>query len=64
MFEAHTESQLDAICGGNKDEPLPASLPGRAVAGPSSPGSYANPLSEAASWTKPLPTPPVERNAS
>jgi hypothetical protein len=55
VFEALTESQLDAICGGNQDEPLPSSLPGRAVAGPSSLGSYANPLSDAASWTKPPP---------
>ena len=55
MFEALTESQLDAICGGKNDEPLPSSLPGRAVAGPSSLGSYANPLSDAASSTKPPP---------
>jgi len=55
MFEAFPESQLDAIGGGNRDEPLPSPFPGRAVAGPSSLGSYANPLSDAASWTKPSP---------
>ena len=52
MFEAITESQLDAISGGKNDEPLPSSLPGRAVAGPSSLGAYANPLSGAATSTK------------
>ena len=44
--------------------PLPSSLSGRAAVGPSSLGSYANPLSGASSWTKLLPTPPVERGAS
>ena len=52
MFEALTESQLDAICGGKNDEPLPSSLPGRAVSGPYSLGSYANPISGAATRTK------------
>ena len=51
MFEAITESQLDAICGGQNDEPLPPSLPGRAVSGPFSLGSYAKPLSDATTST-------------
>jgi len=44
--------------------PLPSSLSGRAAGGPALLGSYANPLSGASSWTKLLPTPPVERGAS
>jgi hypothetical protein len=52
MFEPLTESQLDAVSGGKNDEPLPSSLPARAVAGPASLGTYANPLSGAATSTK------------
>jgi len=52
MFEPLTESQLDAICGGKNDEPLPSSLPGRAEAAPLSLGSYAKPLAGAATSTK------------
>jgi hypothetical protein len=55
MLEALTESQLDAISGGKNDEPLPSSLPGRAVAGTPSLGSYAKPLGEAVSWRRPRP---------
>ena len=55
MFEALTESQLDAICGGKNDEPLPPSLPGRAVSAPASLGSYAKPLAGASTTTKPPP---------
>ena len=52
MFEAITESQLDAICGGKDDQPPPGSLPARAESGPLSLGSYAKPLSGAATSTK------------
>ena len=64
MFEPVTESQLAAICGGKNDEPLPSSLPGRAVSGPLSLGSYANPLSGAATSTKLPPYITVDRSAS
>jgi hypothetical protein len=52
MFEPLTGSQLDSICGGKTDEPMMSPLPPRAVAGPSSLGSYATPLSGAATSTK------------
>lgn len=52
MFEALTGSQLDAICGGKNDEPMMSPLPPRAVAGPSSLGSYATPLAGAATSTR------------
>jgi hypothetical protein len=64
MFEPITESQLDAICGGKNDEPLPPSLPGRAVAGPLSLGSYAKPISGAATSTRLPPYITVDRSAS
>jgi hypothetical protein len=64
MFEALTESQLDAICGGKSDEPLPPVLPARAVSGPYSLGSYAKPLSAAATQTKLPPYITVDRSAS
>jgi hypothetical protein len=57
MLEALTGSELGATCGGKNDEPLPTSLPGRAVAAPASLGSYARPLGTAVSWPTPLPPP-------
>jgi hypothetical protein len=63
MFKALIASQLDAICGGNSNDPLPpsGSLPARAVSAPLSLGKYATPLAGAATSTRPPPYITVDR---